>query len=89
MKQFTVDEKLRYNSNLKTPFSYGYRFGVKAYRDYPKASKKRKRDMMSDIDSNKLLAVKGDTSRQSVQYAKGFMCAMRDCAAERKARQGK
>ena len=57
----SVDEKLKYNSEQKTPFAYGYRFGVKAYREYPKANKK--------------------------QYAKGFMCAMRDCAAERKVRQ--
>lgn len=85
----TVDEKLRYNSNQTSSFAYGYRIGVKAYRAYSKASKKRKRDLMNDIDFNKELACKGDNSRQSVQYAKGFMCAMRDCAAERKARQGK
>ena len=52
----SVDEKLKYNSEQKTPFAYGYRFGVKAYREYPKASKKRKREMMSDIDDNKQLA---------------------------------
>ena len=52
----TVDEKLKYNREQKTPFAYGYRFGVKAYREYPKANKKRKREMMSDIDDNKRLA---------------------------------
>lgn len=85
----SVDEKLKYNSEQETPFAYGYRFGVKAYREYPKANKKRKREMMSDIDDNKRLAQSGKSTRNSVQYAKGFMCAMRDCAAERRARQGK
>ena len=45
--------------------------------------------MMSDIDDNKQLALSGKSTRGSVQFAKGFMCAMRDCAAERRARQGK
>lgn len=85
----TVDEKLKYNREQKTPFSYGYIFGVRAYREYPKANKKRKREMMSDIDDNKRLALSGKSTRGSVRYAKGFMCAMRDCAAERRARQGK
>ena len=85
----SVDEKLKYNREQKTPFACGYRFGVKAYREYPKANKKRKREMMSDIDDNKRLAQSGKSTRNSVQYAKGFMCAMRDCAAERRARQGK
>lgn len=85
----TVDEKLQYNSTLKTPFSYGYRFGVRAYRSYLKADKERKREMMSEIDDNNRLACSGKGARASIQYAKGFMCAMRDCAAERKARQKK
>ena len=83
----SVDEKLKYNNEQKTPFAYGYRFGVKAYRRYPKADKKRKQDMLAEIDDNKRLAQTGDKSRSSVQFAKGYMCAMRDCAAERKARQ--
>lgn len=83
----TVDEKLQYNSGQHTPFSYGYRFGVMAYRKYPKASKERKREMIDEIDNNSRLARSGKISLNSVQYAKGFMCAMRDCAAERKARQ--
>ena len=85
----SVDEKLKYNSEQKTPFAYDYRFGVKAYREYPKVSKKRKRAMLAEIDDNKRLAQSGKSARNSVQYAKGFMCAMRDCAAERKARQSK
>lgn len=85
----TVDEKLNYNRTQKTSFAYGYRMGVRAYKSYPKASKKRKSEMLSDIDYNKQLASHGDKTRQSVQYAKGFMCGMRDCAAERKARKGR
>ncbi len=83
----TVDEKLKYNSAQKTAFAYGYRFGVQAYRRYPKADERHKRDISSDIDYNKRLAQTGDKSRESVQYAKGFMCGVRDAANERKIKQ--
>ena len=83
----TVDEKLQYNSAQKTAFAYGYRFGVQAYRRYPKADERHKRDISSDIDYNKRLAQTGDKSRESVQYAKGFMCGVRDAANERKIKQ--
>lgn len=83
----TVDEKLKYNSAQKTAFAYGYRFGVQAYRRYPKADERHKRDISSDIDYNKRLAQTGDKSRESVQYAKGFMCGVRDAANERKSKQ--
>lgn len=83
----TIDEKLQYNSAQRTAFAYGYRFGVQAYRRYPKADEKRKRDISGDIDYNKRLAQTGDKSRVSVQYAKGFMCGVRDAANERKSKQ--
>ena len=83
----TVDEKLKYNSAQKTAFAYGYRFGVQAYRRYPKADERHKRDISSDIDYNRRLAQTGDKSRESVQYAKGFMCGVRDAANERKIKQ--
>ena len=83
----TVDEKLKYNSAQRTAFAYGYRFGVQAYRRYPKADERHKRDISSDIDYNKRLAQTGDKSRESVQYAKGFMCGVRDAANERKIKQ--
>lgn len=83
----TIDEKLKYNSAQKTAFAYGYRFGVQAYRRYPKADERHKRDISSDIDYNKRLAQTGDKSRESVQYAKGFMCGVRDAANERKSKQ--
>lgn len=83
----TVDEKLQYNRGQKTAFAYGYRFGVQAYRRYPKSDERQKRDISGDIDYNRRLAQTGDKSRGSVQYAKGFMCGVRDAADERKARQ--
>ena len=83
----TVDEKLQYNSAQKTAFAYGYRFGVQAYRRYPKADDRQKRDILGDIDYNKRLAQTGDRSRESTQYAKGFMCGVRDAANERKSKQ--
>ena len=83
----TVDEKLQYNSAQRTAFAYGYRFGVQAYRQYSKANERRKRDISGDIDYNKWLAQTGDRSRESTQYAKGFMCGVRDAANERKSKQ--
>ena len=82
----TIDEKLKYNSGQRTAFAYGYRFGVQAYRRYPKAEK-QKRDISGDIDYNRRLVQTGDKSRESVQYAKGFMCGVRDAANERKSKQ--
>lgn len=83
----TVDEKLKYNCGQRTAFAYGYRFGVQAYRQYPKANERRKRDISGDINYNKRLAQTGDRSRESTQYAKGFMCGVRDAANERKSKQ--
>ena len=83
----TVDEKLQYNSGQRTAFAYGYRFGVQAYRRYPNADEKQKRDISGDIDYNRRLVQTGDKSRESVQYAKGFMCGVRDAANERKSKQ--
>lgn len=83
----TVDEKLKYNCGQRTAFAYGYRFGVQAYRQYPKANERRKRDISGDIDYNRRLAQTGDRLRESTQYAKGFMCGVRDAANERKSKQ--
>ena len=80
----TVDEKLKYNREQKTPFSYGYVWGVQAYRRYPKANAKERKRILEEIDNYKQLAKNGGT--QSRQCGKGFMCAVRDCAEERKAK---
>lgn len=82
----SVDEKLRYNNEVKSAFSWGYIFGVKAYRSYSTLNAEQKNMVKADIDYNKKIA-KGDSSRQGVQYAKGFMCAIRDCANERKSKK--
>jgi hypothetical protein len=74
----TVNDKYNYSKQLKTPFSYGYRFGVQAYRSYPKANAAERKKILSDIDYAKTNATKGK------EYDKGFMCAIRDCANERK-----
>lgn len=82
-----VEEKLQYNSGQRTAFAFGYRYGVQSYRRYSKADIRQKRDISGDIDYNKRLAQTGDKSRKSVQYAKGFMCGVRDAANERKSKQ--
>ena len=81
----SVDEKYNYNKVNKSPFSFGYIFGVKAYRSYPTVNATQKKKIKADIDYNRKIAT-GDSSRGSVQYAKGFMCAIRDCANERKSK---
>ena len=83
----TVDEKLQFSRGQRTAFSSGYRFGAHEHRRYPKADERQKRDISGDIDYNKRLAQTGDKSRESVQYAKGFMCGVRDAANERKSKQ--
>ena len=82
----SVDEKLKYNKEQHTAFSFGYTFGVKAYRSYSTVNATQKKLIKADIDDNRRIA-KGDSSRGSVQYAKGFMCAIRDCANERKSKK--
>ena len=79
----TVQEKYDYNSTRKSPFSTGYTLGVMLYRDYPRMDKEGKKMISEIIDTTKSLARSGD------ELGKGFMCAVRDCANERKARQKK
>ena len=79
----TVQEKYDYNDRLDTPFSTGYTLGVILYRDYTRMDKEGKKMISEIIDTNKSLARSGD------ELGKGFMCAVRDCANERKARQKK
>lgn len=81
----SVQEKFEYNKKQKTPFSYGYCMGVKAYRDYTEAVVCRSR-VMDDIDYYKKQAVSGDKKKSSTKFSKGFMCGVRDAAAENKAK---
>ena len=79
----TVQEKYDYNDKLDTPFSTGYTLGVMLYRDYPRMDKEGKRLIRKIFDDNHELARSGD------EIGKGVMCAVRDCANERKSRQKK
>lgn len=79
----TFDEKLKYNENRKTPFSVGYFIGARFYREYPKVNSEGKKVINEAVQTFKELARKGD------ETGKGVMCAMRDAANERKARQKK
>lgn len=81
----TVDEKLRHNQAKKTPFGYGYSWGVKAYRKYPKADKAERKRILAEIDDYNKEAWNG--KGRSRECAKGFMCGVRDAARERKERQ--
>lgn len=83
---YSVDEKVKYNAKRKTPFGYGYSWGVKAYRNYPKASAEEKKRILAEIAAYKEEAKK---KNRSGECAKGYMCGVRDAANERKAKNGK
>ena len=77
----TVAEKVAYNQRRGTQFSAGYITGVKVYRGYPLKDKKGKQTVKNAIDEFSRQAKGGDI------FAKGIMCAIRDCANERKAKK--
>ena len=79
----TVQEKYDYNNSRKSPFSTGYTLGVILYRDYTRTDNEGKKVIRDIFDSSHELARSGD------EIGKGVMCAIRDCANERKARQKK
>lgn len=85
----TVDEKVKYNQGLKkkTPFSWGYLWGVQAYRKYPTADRAERKKILAEIGSYSNEARNGKGNSRAC--AKGFMCGVRDAAKERKAKQGK
>ncbi|MGN0823579.1 MAG: hypothetical protein ACI4MB_00765 [Candidatus Coproplasma sp.] len=74
-------EKYNYNSKLDTGFSHGYCTGVRYYRNHGNCSTAEKQKRNAFIDDMKVAALKGHS------YAKGFMCAIRDCANERKGKK--
>ncbi len=80
---YSVDDKVKFNQAKNTPFSFGYRWGVKAYRAYPTADKEGKKRILAEIDDYSKQAKK---KTPSGECAKGFMCAVRDCANERKSK---
>lgn len=81
----SVDEKLKYNEGQKTPFSWGYKWGVRAYSRYLKLDKAGKERIRTEINAYSEEARHGRGYSQ--KCAKGFMCGVRDAANERKARQ--
>lgn len=80
----TVDEKVKYNEQRKTPFSWGYRWGVQAYRRSA-AIKAEREQISAEIDSYRAEAAHG--KGKSRECATGFMCGVRDAANERKSRR--
>ena len=84
----TLEEKIEYNKKQKTNFSNGYLDGVKNYREYGKKSVFKKADAQVEVSRINMVGKWGQRSGKyspdDVQYSKGFMCGMRDCAAERK-----
>lgn len=80
---YSVDDKVKFNQAKKTPFGYGYLWGVKAYRDYPTADKEGKKRILAEIDNYSKQTKK---KTPSGECAKGFMCGVRDAANERKSK---
>lgn len=80
---YSVDDKVKYHKNVrpKPVFSAGYIMGVQIYRGYGKGGTPvNKKKRQKGIDEIKRQAMKGD------EFSKGVMCAIRDCANERKAK---
>ncbi len=74
----TVKEKFDYNSRQKTEFSQGYCAAVILYGESRTPQERKKHNAI--IDDMKADAQAGD------KFSKGYMCAIRDCANERKAK---
>lgn len=80
-----VDERMKQGGRQKTPFAWGYRWGVQTYRKYPKVDKSEQKRLSEQIDGYKDEANYGTGG--SRECAIGFMYGMRDAAIERKTRQ--
>lgn len=77
----SLDDKIKFNQRRGTQFSVGYITGVKVYRGYSLKDRQGKQKTKKAIDEFSRQARNGD------EFAKGIMCAIRDCANERKAKQ--
>lgn len=77
----TVQEKYEYNKTRAGLFSSGYCFGVTLYCDYLKSDEEM-RCITKDF-----YATASENAKDGEEFSKGVMCAVRDCAAERKAAQ--
>lgn len=79
---YTVDEKYNYNLAQNTDFSKGYCLAVRLYRNPNKgllADRKKRNAFIDDMSQG----------AKKHRYCKGFMCGIRDCANERKAKYNK
>ena len=83
----TVDERLKSGEKRKTPFGWGYCWGVRAYRAYPRVNASERAAISAQISDYKDEAKNG--KGRSRECAIGFMYGMRDAAIERKSRQKK
>lgn len=80
----TLKEKIDYNKKRSDMFSMGYVMGVQAYKDYPKLSEKSKAEARQDIAQYSNWGKGKDRNNSVTSFSKGYMCGMRDAAAERK-----
>lgn len=81
----TVDEKVAYNSKLKTPEATAYVVGVQLYRNYVKSNDKNKQGIKNVIDATFTLVKSGYGDKSD----KALIAGYRDAANERKARQNR
>ncbi len=80
-------EKPKNSEKNKTPFGWGYSWGVRTYRKYPKATAAERKALSDQIADNKDEAKNG--KGRSRENAIGFMTGMRDAAIARKSRRRK
>ena len=80
-------EKPKSSDKSKTPFGWGYSWGIQTYKKYPKATASERKALSERIADNKDEAKNG--KGRSRENAIGFMTAMRDAAIARKSRRKK
>lgn len=79
-KKRSVQEKYEYNKrNRGNAFSNGYIAGVETYREYGSATDGYRKSI-KELNQSQATAAKEKRDK----WAIGYMCAIRDCANERK-----
>lgn len=82
----TLQDKIDYNEKLSTPFSKGYLEGVNDYITYGKVSLKNRPGREDKASKMNFIGKWGKraslASESEIQHSKGYMCGMRDAAAE-------
>lgn len=77
---YSIHDKIKYNKERKTPFSWGYLHGIKLYERRMKADKDERKRIDKEVDECHKNALCGDRTKGSTQADKGVMCGMRDMA---------